>query len=682
MKTLRLILIASILFGALIPAAQAADKPNPWSLARAIPSDCWLYTHVTRNEERGFFFNHWNTVYQALRETGIDQDVKSLIAAQITDSEDQASFNTHWDNMIQKISAVNWSDLAYHEFVFAQRWGEFTGDNVLLFKPKAESLDANLKGLVDILQEIASLKSDMNVTTQTINGAEVWTLQFEGVPISLNLFHHKDIIGITTNSVPNRLTSMISVPRKDVTGGTSGPSITADVVTLLNGQNSLTALVDTPRFKEAIQAAPPAEDFITFVDVHALWKGLDQIIQRAVARSTPPQADTAEVPSEGQPNPSLSSDQQAVKVIKSLIAELDFVDYIIETDQTLDLQTKTSTVCKLLPDADQKPLCKILTSAKPMEGFDKYIPQKATGYWAWSGLDWEGVYHFVLDFIKNNVPDGESAIAQWDTFRQEHEFDPQEKIFSWFDGQMISFTMQPEIQTAFGSSDWVFLLKVKDEQKASEILNNILDSISAKTESDDEQAAPQMVMVAPASEVHADGFRSVMYAPLAMMGKITVGVNGGWMMVGNSSSSINQCLATAKGESPSILENKRFQKEGLTPKGPVVMSSFKDLRTMGQQLAMICGMAPMMTMGVPQGPEGMTVRKIAAIVGKLSRPLAKIDFMKSSSSLCTFKKDRWEITSITTYKEYVPPTETPVAPTTESPSKENPKETKPKLDGL
>ena len=135
------------------------------------------------------------------------------------------------------------------------------------------------------------------------------------------------------------------------------------------------------------------------------------------------------------------------------------------------------------------------------------------------------------------------------------------------------------------------------------------------------------------------------------------GFADGFVIIGSSENAINRCLRTARGESPSVRENKRFQEEGLMPPGPVTAISFADKSQMGQQLAQLMGMLGMIGQMVPM-PEGegaQVVRTIFNMLQKLAPAVARINFYQSEASVSTFDGRIYRTETVTNYKKPTPP---------------------------
>lgn len=238
-------------------------------------------------------------------------------------------------------------------------------------------------------------------------------------------------------------------------------------------------------------------------------------------------------------------------------------------------------------------------------------------------------------------------LKTWAEWQQNNGFNLQEDLLSWIDGQVIAMTFPPAIQTGMGGTDLVWKLKVHDDAKALSSLNMQVDRFS------------EVLMMAPAADVSAEGFRSVTHPMVAMFLKVTYGVKDGWLYLGNSSAAINKCLATAAGEAPSLAANERFKKEGLTPQGPITSASFADTSKFGSEMATALMTLPMMGMFIPQTPETQPITAFFRLAGKLAPVAATMNFKRSTSSITRLEGDRWMTQSIANYKKYEPRKQVP-----------------------
>ncbi len=599
----------AVVFGCLLASAPvlAKDQQGKFTLDKLVPADSVLYVHCVHNPEREFLEKHWSRVWEALKNSGIDADIKALMKAQYgTTEEQQADFDARWGKTVQLCKSVHWGDLMLNETAVFVRSLQ---DVSVLFRPKKETLDANVQSLVAILEELASLCPDARVDMTSTHGGKVWTLRASGCPVSISLFHRGEVVGLSINS-----------------------ATVDELLAVLAGERKTTTLVDTPRYRQAMSQLPKPEDAIMFIDVNKMFSSMRQYAQ-------------PEAHSGGSDGSGVDHQAQTVSI---LIDQLDFVDYIATTEQTEGLKTLAHSVTKLSEGARTKKLCKALVNQKAVTGVLEHVPQDATGYFAWSGVDLDVLYSFIKDMVERSFDEGPGWLATWAEWQQNNEFNLQEDFLSWIDGQVITMSFPPAIQTGFGAGDFVAKIKVRDDGKARESINRQVDRFS------------ETLLTTPAAEINADGFRSVTHPMVAMFLKLTYGVQDGWLYIGNSSAAINKCLATARSEAPSFAANERFKSEGVIPKGPVSSASFADTSNWGQEVAMGLGMGmPMLAAMIPPTPENEEARSVFAVLGKLAPVFAHMNFERSRSSVCRLEGDRWLTESVINYKEYVPPKQVP-----------------------
>lgn len=667
-------LSAAVLWVGATSGLGAADAKRPFTLGRAVPQDCWLYCHHVYNDEREFLSQHWNEVLETVKQLRFEDDIKGLVLGGMHDEEQRAKFTQHWNRAFELIKGVKWGELLSQECVFSMRFETHESPGpmmvipecTMLFKPSSGSLQHNVEGLVEILKELANVSEDIALSQHEAQGATIWTLGSEQFPVSLNLFQHADVVGI-------------SMTRRSAEAA----------IGLLAGSGGGASLVDSERFKQALGQVTPPEDAIFFVDgaklmssIRGVLAGVQAPLQAQHADPTHPAG--ARPKAGGSPAQAGSKDQTqtagnnreqqdpaaGIQMALMLLDHLDFVDYMVQTEQTTGLQIHTHGITKVSAAGLGKPLCKIIASPKPVQNFTRYLPADAKGYWAWSGLDLEGAYGFVTGLVREHLPDGGDKLQEWEQRKTEWEFDPKQDLFSWLEGPVLVITLPPEVRTPFSTSDTVLMLKVSDAEKASSVVHKWLDPLTTAPEG---QMAK--LRAGPADDIKAEGFRSLSIPILAMMGmpKFIYGFYDGWLMVGSSSSAVNKCLATSQGTAPSFVDGSRFKAEGIAPAGPVAQASFSDLTTVGQECAMALQMVQLFGGLAAADSSNRGVAAAFGMVGKLGRVFAKLDFWRSSSSVCTFEGDRWVWRSVTTYKPYT-------APASPQPSEKKPDESK--LNGL
>ncbi|MFH0982693.1 MAG: hypothetical protein V2A79_14305 [Planctomycetota bacterium] len=604
----RWIVVAVLAFG----SARAAAGPaaQPFTLGKYVPQDCWMFVHGVHDPAREFIDAHWARVFTEVKKSGIDAELKKLIVGSLEDVE-RAQFEQAWDKAMQLVQGVRWGDLVAKETAFAERLGSITPDLIVLCRSSENSVAGNVQGLKAIMEALASMGEGVAVTESSVHGLGVWTLKAEGVPMSLHVFNKGDIVGIVV-----------------------GPKALEDVTALMAGEKGVTALVDTPRFKQAAAELPPPQNVVTFFDLQLLIRNLNQMF-------------TTIFEQEAAENKSHEEHAQRVRrVLLKVLDHFDFFDYGMAVGRTEGLRETTVSTMRLRPEAMDKPLCRIFTVQKPFEKFDRYVPKEATGFSVSSFADLRGIYNLILDFLRTEIPETEVKLAQWAEFQKEVGFDLEADLFSWWGGELVSVSLPPAVKGPFASGDFVIFIRVKDAKLAAAKVSAGLDRLAGFLREHE-----QTLMLADVSDVRAEGFRSVTHPLLAMQGvKFIVGVTDDHLVIGNSAAAINACLATAAGQAPSILESERFRKEGLVPKGPVCSASFSDLSNFGQELGSVFFMMGLVGTMIPEEPETRPIKAMIGILGRLSPAIAQIDFYSSKASMCTFDGRRWTTQDVMNYK--------------------------------
>ena len=617
-------------------ASVSAQAPDRFTLGRYIPADCWMYVHGVGNPEAKFLCEHWSRVFKAVRNSGVGADFKTLMLSFISTPEERAQFETFWARATELVQGVKWGDLVKREFAVAER---FSGplpvpDVFFLCRSEPATLESNVAGLKAILDSLASLQTGASVVQETLQGVNVWSLNLVNIPFTLHLFHKDDVVGIVM-----------------------GRRALEQTLALMSGAKGETAIVDAPRFRQAIGEVPPPEDAVMFFDLRALFADIQKQLQPLLSPATPTSGPGTATNAAHDPG-------NVMRVMLKVLDGCDVFEYVVMTGQTEGLQQTQHNVGRLQPDHKNKPLGRILGSPQPFERFDRYVPVDATAFNAFSGIDLAALYHEVLGFIRT-CPDGDKIIAEWDAIQTKIGLNLDADLFSWLGGQCVTFTLPATMATAFGKSpDSVLMVRVKDSKLATDKLNAGITRLNALL-----TEHGQTLMITPAEKVGAPGFQNVTHPLVMMFLRLTVGVSGDWMILGSSESAVNKALDVAAGKEKTILDNPRFKAEGVVPTGPVCSASFKDLSNMGQELSTAMSMMGFFAISIPDEPGARPVKAIFSIMAKLAPALAEMDFFRSASSAQTFDGQAWTAKSITTYK---PPRPAETAPAATAPAAATP----------
>lgn len=669
-------LIASVLLFAPTMTLAGQAPPSRFTLGNYVPENAWFYIHTATNPERAWLDQKWAEIFADFKKSGIDKDVMNLVMSAMSES-DRTQAQATVDKITALINGVNWSDLAKHEFVFAERMvpGQ-TGYGYLLMVRGAEgSATANVNGLVAILKAVVDFAPMVKLNESKAGDVDVWTLFIGGgkpgdLAVPIDLFRKGDVIGLA-----------MDVPFGNEPA--ANRATVQEVLDLMTAKPTKTSVIASKRYQEAVALVPAPQDAISFFDVKAFLGDLGKMFERfaqLAAKEKPAEPKVADAKDgdtkngESKETSGPEEAAQALGLARKLITLLDFMDYSVTSFETKGRRELKHEAVRFQPGKETGPMVSACILRKPFEKFDQFIPADATGFSLSGGADLGAIYNLAMDFIGSNVPDGKNIVAQIQGALAGVGFDPQRDLFDWLSGEMISVDMPAAVVTPMGGSDSVTMIRVKNPQVAAQKVNAAIDFLSAQM-----QASGQMLMITPA-KVSAEGFREVTHPAIAMFARPVIGVSGDWLMIGSSAGAVGKCLDVSSGKIASIKENARYKAEGLVPTGPVLAASFKDTSNFGTELSGIVGMAGMfggMALGnIPEkDADSKQFKKVAqsalGLLMKLGPILQKIDFYSSESSVKTYDgKLTTKTESVVTYKPDKPaPAAAPTAPATPEPPK-------------
>lgn len=264
--------------------APALAARQTFTLSDAVPDDVFIFTAGLHNPERAFLEEYWGDVWAALHESGIDNDMLELIGS-FLDEDQMGEVDRLRALVTEWLGGVDWKRLASGEAAFAERFHapQATRDKQVLIGPpdivvlfRSDGAEENYNGLVTILDGAVK---EIEKATGKKGYFRVDKTPRKGVPVvRVNLLA----------KVPNAPALSIGIARHDdVVAIAMGDALLEDVLDLLDGSSTKTALGRSPRFKAAFAQLPPAEDSMVFFDIQALLKtfrGLPELIRLSTDR--------------------------------------------------------------------------------------------------------------------------------------------------------------------------------------------------------------------------------------------------------------------------------------------------------------------------------------------------------------------------------------------------------------
>lgn len=595
---------------------------DDFSLTRAIPADAFLAVHARNHDGLTFLNKQYDRVWQALAGSRIDRDIRRMIKDLTKEQgQDPEEFERIWQQITDLLAGVDWANLSEREFAFAMKLEFPVSEMVALFKPKPETIGDSFTGLSAMLKELAKLdEENLQFAEDKQGDLETRKLTATGMPSNFGLMvaRHKDTLLIAM-----------------------GSGWVEQSIAMLEGKGG-EPLAKSARFQEAFKKLPAPTDELVFFDAARMMTSLRDIIKKALAESG------AAEPAEGEPDPQ--------KLVTRLLDAVDMFDYVASVSSTKDKQTVEESVCVLKGDAAKHALYPALFGNPPIKEPLKYIPKSASDMSVSTGIDLQKLYAEALKYFREEIPDAETHLAEWDALQEEWQFNVEKDLLSWLVGDMAEFSIPGA--TAFSPGEFCLMFGVRDEKKAAETIKRGMDALAPLLQQ-------QSGLVEEISVAGSEGFHAINHPFIGMVGlkEPTIGVKNGVLFFASSPKVIELALDTAAGKSENFSKNERFLKEGLPPASNVVSLSFSDTTELGKNIGQGLRMAPMFAqMAGPEMGKNPAMKAIFGILGKLGPVFDKLDFLLSTAEQSTFDGKVIKGKSVTNYRE--PPVEK--APATQS----------------
>lgn len=585
----------------LVCGAAAAESP---SLERGVPADVQLLVRRWHNPKRQFISEHYATVWRAFKNSGIDREVVKLM--QLDAGEAAEAAQQAWKTTSQLISGVEWAGLVGNDVAAMVRVKLPAPEVLIVCRDNPDKVAQNMKGLRAILEFIVSKNESLRLSQEKIGSVDAVRLTAEGAPVGLILARDESLILASTSA-----------------------ELVGEYLDLLKGKSQKARLIDHAAYKEAFARLPKAEESLSYVDVHGLLFGLRDLLIHYIAED----AET----DPGAP--------KIAEVINKLVARLDLIGAVAETQRTEGRATVSEQYMAMLPEAEKSPLYAVLWKQRAFDKFDRFVPQEASSFNLVSGIDWTALYRVVLDFIEKDVPDGATAVAELRDWQTQVGFSIEDDLLSWIGGDVIVVSMANPVPNALGMDSSVVMIGLKDVPKARSRMERAIKALADFTQQRD-----QPLLMQPA-DVGEPGFTSVSHPIMSAFAIPVYGFYDRFLVFGTSEDAVAKVLEVGKGQAPSVVANPRFKKLGIAPDGPVVAASFSDLSQLGAQLARFTGMYGMISAFMPAEASKDASAAILAILGRIAPVLSKINFLDSSGSVTVRKDNGFHVKSVTQYKE-------------------------------
>jgi len=604
---------AALVLAGLVTLTTWASGLDQFTLTKAIPADAALAVHTRGHDGQAFLDKQMDRIWAEIEKAHFDRDIKRLFKSMaMQNGGDADEFEANWQKLVDLASTVDWRHLSAREYGMGMKLGFPMPEYVVMMKPTADTLSSSFDGLTEILKSLVALSPDNLQLASDGDGENVtYRVSVNGAPFP---------IGMTL------------ARRGDVIVLGFGTTLAEQSLALLGGESGET-LASTERFQKAFANLPAATDSAVFVDVAKLLAQIRGIIDQAMQM--------APAPAEGDPGYEQEMAQR--KVPGKILDRIDIFDYVAAVATTDGMKTTADSVLVLKDGAKSTGLYKTMFGNGTISDPFKYVPVDAENMSADSGVDLLALYDEIIDLLNTDIPDGEQAVAQIGTLKDNIGYDLREDIIGWIKGNFVSFSLPGA--TAYQPGEFAFLLGVRDAEKARQMVGTVMNLVA--------QNGGEQVAVEDAVIEGTEGFRSIKSPMLGMIGMKapTIGIKDGYLWFGSSPEIIAQSLAVAAGKEDNFSKNERFQKEGLPLADNMVEVSFKDMTKWGQQVGQMLNMVGMLPMFVPDVAKNPPVQALLGIISKAGRVARKVDFLLSSASATTFDGHMLKRRTVVNYRK-------------------------------
>ena len=260
----------------------------------------------------------------------------------------------------------------------------------------------------------------------------------------------------------------------------------------------------------------------------------------------------------GDPPPAAdrNDEEKSLELVLRILKDLAMLDYTATVEWTDGYQVFSETITALAPDAKSKPLYGIFAGGAPVDKFEKYIPEETTNFWRSSGINFLKTYRYVVGFIEDTGPDGKQAIADFHKLvLDELKLDLEKDFLALLDGNMM---------TAKIGEEWILMIKVNDDKKASEMISGLLGTINGKL------GQQNALMLSEVEVAGKNKFTQISHPMMMLMGGFrppVIGVADGHIIVASSGSTVTKCLETAAGKHPQHHQEPSLEEGGAHSQG-------------------------------------------------------------------------------------------------------------------
>lgn len=543
-------------------------------LGKYVPAGVHFYVSATSDDAGRRFNEPYSVAFQKLVDSGIGQDIFDLATMELGEGE-REFVRTKVEAGFKLLGVPDWSAMVSREFGFAFRISIPIPEYIFLCRGEKGTAGQRWSELRSVLEGFAAFAPDvLSVTESTLSGAKVARLGAGGVPVGLSVASKNDTVVLSTSDI-----------------------LLDSTLRLMDAEDGAGSIAESPRYKASQEGLPPgtAKTYFDLGGYIGFMRGMAGMAQGAAGF---------------QPG---GVEQAIISLVNTLLDEVSRLDTISSSERVKGSHYIADMRLALSQRDGPGFIEKMIAEQEPIREFYRVVPRDALNFFITSGIDPETVYDVALAFVKERVPDGAAVAQQWEGMQEAVGFHLKNDLLSWIDGGWGCISL-PGRQG--GASECVFLMRLKDADKASRLLKMVFKTVKGYAESRGQK-------MSLARAVDGENFSELRIDALPWCRPV-IGTPGDLLVVASSEDAAMRIVDTFKGDAPNIKDHPRFA--GLNvPDGPLTEVYYFDVEDSLKGFANLLGTVGFVASLVPEDRDTRPAIKAGAILTKFAAFLRDVD---------------------------------------------------------
>ncbi|RKY20454.1 MAG: hypothetical protein DRQ55_07670 [Planctomycetota bacterium] len=610
----RLSLFPAVLM--LLSLTAAVERSSAQELSQIVPSDAYSYMHVLPDPSMDFVHQANMGVWKAIQDASLHESVLTLLRANDVPDEDLAQVEGLISLCSKLLGDVEWSQFVENEMVYAEfpvvPYPGIQGgvSSVLMAcRPQRELVPGLERSMIDLMQGVAGITPELSLSSSETSAVPPTRV-------------HSLLIG-------KKYPILQLGVRDDIMLAGFGATVFGRALDQLEGRSD-DALVDTPRFLNAVGELPAHSNQFVYFDIKGLIDYLFEQIGPQLQRHS-------------------DNDWLVRQGLDDLHGLLSFLDTSVTAVHAEDRLLVSECWTRFDPIAarSDNPLFESFCKPANVTALVDYIPADATSFCVDGGADLRPLYRWVRGRVPAYVPESADGLLALEGIQALVDISIEDDLLSWIGSESVTISMPSKRPTAVGGEEQIMIVRLRDPSGAKKVLARIDAVYSAIVPQLLERLQAELggQAVLPEIELRDAGGSFPQFKRLTLRFSIpqvpipippidvVIGVLGKQLVITSSEEALLRVMDVAAGEIDGIWDHPAMA-GGRLPEGDITGLRFvpvgKQLTELTQGIAMGGGMAQMLLSQAGRGdPE---VERMAMFVGdvlpRINGILASLNFLE------------------------------------------------------